>query len=252
MLGEQPVLWLYHLLSGPFVTTRIFFIIGHEIVATIAQIYLHPTVLPTLCRILDQSPHCHLAPIATWADKIKYHARWSAALHYVGAIDDYPPNHCAYPGPSGWEGKKEINVLDGIKNVTGLLADWVVEDASDATASEALKFLVHFVGDMHQPMHLTGRDRGGNSAKVVWDGRHTSKLFFSFLLLPDSLLFYLRPSLTLGWPFDCQSCPYRSSKLLPPSTIPCNRESTSGNHLRFLYQAYYVGRYTQQMGRRNR
>jgi len=147
---------------------------GHEIVATIAQMYLHPTVLPTLCSILDESPHCHLAPIATWADKIKYRMRWSAALHYVGAIDDYPPNDCAYPGPSGWAGRKEINVLDGIKNVTGLLEDWVDQDASDATASEALKFLVHFLGDMHQPLHLTGRDRGGNSAKVIWDGRHTN------------------------------------------------------------------------------
>jgi len=146
---------------------------GHEMVATIAQMYLHPTVLPTLCSILDE-PHCHLAPIATWADKIKFRMRWSAALHYVGAIDDYPPNDCAYPGPSGWAGKKEINVLDGIKNVTGLLADWVNQDANDATASEALKFLVHFLGDMHQPLHLTGRDRGGNSAKVVWDKRHTN------------------------------------------------------------------------------
>ena len=169
-------------------TTRILFIIGHEIVATIAQIYLHPSVLPTLCGILDE-PHCHLAPISTWADKIKYRMRWSAALHYVGAIDDYPPNDCAYPGPSRWAGNKEINVLDGVKNVTGLLADWVNQDANDATASEALKFLVHFLGDMHQPMHLTGRDRGGNSARVVWDSRQTSKLCFFFWLHPDSLFF---------------------------------------------------------------
>jgi hypothetical protein len=115
-----------------------------------------------------------LAPIATWADKIKFGNRWSAPLHYVGAIDDHPPNNCAYPGRNGWAGTKEINVLDGIKNVTGLLEDWVNNDASDATASEALKFLVHFMGDLHQPLHLTGRDRGGNSVKVMWDGRHTN------------------------------------------------------------------------------
>lgn len=29
----------------------------------------------------------------------------------------------------------------------------------------ALRFLVHFVGDMHQPLHLTGRMRGGNDGK---------------------------------------------------------------------------------------
>lgn len=31
-----------------------------------------------------------------------------------------------------------------------------------------LRFLVHYVGDMHQPLHLTGRDRGGNQGKVAW------------------------------------------------------------------------------------
>ena len=30
-----------------------------------------------------------------------------------------------------------------------------------------LRFLVHFVGDMHQPLHLTGRDRGGNGGERV-------------------------------------------------------------------------------------
>ena len=112
--------------------------------------------------------------------------RWSAALHYIGAIDDYPPNDCAYPGSNGWAGRKEINVLDGIKNVTGLLEYWVKNDTSDDAASEALKFLVHFLGDMHQPLHLTGRDRGGNSAKVVWDGRQTSKFFILFFLAVPS------------------------------------------------------------------
>lgn len=149
--------------------------------------YLHPKVLPTLCGILDESDargsECYLASIATWADKFKYRMRWSAPLHYVGAVDDNPPDKCAYPGAGGWAGKQEINVLDGIKNVTGLLQDWVGNDATDATANEALKFLVHFVGDLHQPLHLTGRDRGGNSFKVKWDRRHTSKCMLWLLLL---------------------------------------------------------------------
>ena len=100
-----------------------------------------------------------------------------------------------------------MNVLDGIKNVTGLLEDWVNKDASDEAASEALKFLVHFLGDMHQPLHLTGRDRGGNFVKVLWDGNLTSKLcffaFFFFRFFQDSLLlFYFRPSQSLGRSFD--------------------------------------------------
>lgn len=34
-----------------------------------------------------------------------------------------------------------------------------------------MKFLVHFIGDAHQPLHLTNRDRGGNSDQVVFEGR---------------------------------------------------------------------------------
>ena len=170
----------------------ILFVTGHEIVATIAQMYLHPNVLPTLCGILGESAsECHLAPISTWADKFKYRMRWSAPLHYVGAVDDYPPDNCAYPGSNGWAGKEHINVLDGIKNVTGLLQDWVNNDASDDTADEALKFLVHFLGDLHQPLHLTNRERGGNSVNVTWGGRHTSRVFFFFPLLQTSNLFIL-------------------------------------------------------------
>ncbi|KAF5391814.1 hypothetical protein D9757_001691 [Collybiopsis confluens] len=154
---------------------------GHEIIATIAQIYLHPTVLPALCDILNYTssnpnePLCHLAPVSTWADKFKYRMRWSAALHYVGAKDDYPSETCAFPGEAGWAGRKDINVLGGISNVTSLLDAWVQgQYSSYDMAEEALKFLVHFVGDLHMPLHLTGRDRGGNSIKVQFDGRQTN------------------------------------------------------------------------------
>lgn len=159
---------------------------GHEIVATIAEMHLYPTVLPTICSILypPSSPtssegsaeDCNLASIATWADKVRYHMRWSAPLHYVGGKGDHPPQTCVYPGDGGWAGREDINVLGGIRNVTGVLVDWVEggREVGDPRANEALKFLVHFLGDLHMPLHLTGRDRGGNGDKVLWDGRVTN------------------------------------------------------------------------------
>ncbi|KAF5337655.1 hypothetical protein D9758_012999 [Tetrapyrgos nigripes] len=153
---------------------------GHEIVATIAQIHLHPTVLPKLCTILNYTstnpnePQCHLAPISTWADRFKYRMRWSAALHYVGARDDYPSKTCAFPGEHGWAGSTDKNVLGGIHNTTYLLDEWTQGTSSVHVADEALRFLVHFIGDLHMPLHLTGRDRGGNSVKVLFDGRQTN------------------------------------------------------------------------------
>lgn len=163
---------------------------GHEIVATIAQSYLDPQALDAVCSVLASGADsgvradapCHLSTVASWADKIRFRARWSAALHYVGSVGDHPPDNCLFPGADGWAGKPRGNVLDGIQNVTSILADFVSASASTRGASayaaaperaqEALKFLIHFVGDMHQPLHLTGRDRGGNGVKVTFDGRN--------------------------------------------------------------------------------
>nr|GAT58522.1 predicted protein [Mycena chlorophos] len=160
---------------------------GHEIAATIAQIHLHPSVLPTMCEVLNYTsrnpnePQCHLAPVATWADKLRFKMRWSAPLHYVGAVADHPSQLCLFPGAKGWEGKPGINVLGGIRNVTGILEDAVdvkgkraLSAAQWEAANEALKFLIHFMGDMHMPLHLTGRDRGGNSDAVLFNGRKSN------------------------------------------------------------------------------
>jgi len=77
-------------------------------------------------------------------------------------------------------GNERANVLDAVQNVSTILTGFV-SGSSDVFAGgapelalEALKFLIHFVGDMHQPLHLCGRDRGGNSDKVTFDGRVTN------------------------------------------------------------------------------
>ncbi|KAF8634806.1 hypothetical protein AX17_004059 [Amanita inopinata Kibby_2008] len=165
-------------------TSRAWGAAGHEIVATIAQIHLHPSVYPTLCTILNftspnfpNEPQCHLAPVAAWADKIRYKMHWSASLHYVGALGDHPPDTCLFPGVRGWEGRRGANVLSGLRNVTNFLTGFEVVDGEDTdvdAANEALKFMIHFMGDLHMPLHLTGRDKGGNSDKVLFDGRQTN------------------------------------------------------------------------------
>ncbi|KAI0944941.1 hypothetical protein AcV7_001608 [Taiwanofungus camphoratus] len=162
---------------------------GHEIVATIAQMHLHPAVLPVLCDILDPPsaqfprssssadyPPCHLAPIAAWADRVRRSPayRYTAPLHYVGALDDLPSEACEFPGARGWAGKRDGNVLAAVRNSTTTLADFLDGEAGAREGEEALKFLVHFIGDMHMPLHLTGRERGGNGARVTFDGRVTN------------------------------------------------------------------------------
>lgn len=156
--------------------------VGHEMVATIAQIHLHPSVLPKLCAILNwtstnpNEPECHLAPIASWADRVRRQPeyRWTGPLHYVEGKDDYPSETCAFPGKNGWL-NGPINLLNGIANTTRILEEWDgQEEEIGSPTNVALKFLVHFFGDLHQPLHTAGRGRGGNEIKVTFDGRHTS------------------------------------------------------------------------------
>ncbi|TBU31376.1 phospholipase C/P1 nuclease domain-containing protein [Dichomitus squalens] len=182
---------------------------GHEIVATIAQIHLPKPVLQTVCDILNpfldddttaspfqpptsscpnprsasadadadaSYPPCHLASIAAWADQVrsKPQYRYTAPLHYVNAVDDAPADACAFPGPHGWQGRPTGNVLAALGNVTRVLRGFAAGEQGAGAADEALRFLVHWVGDMHQPLHMSGREKGGNGARVQWNGRVTN------------------------------------------------------------------------------
>jgi len=141
-------------------------IVGHEVVATIAQIHLYPSVIKRLCDVLPYYASCHLAPIAAWADKVRHFKPWSAHMHYIGDVRDHPSQYCAF-GENGWE-DEHFNVLAAIRNTTL----WLEKQRSGQ--EEALKFLVHFMGDLHMPLHLTSRERGGNDMKVKFDGRVTN------------------------------------------------------------------------------
>ena len=160
---------------------------GHEIVATIAQIYLHPTALANVCDILYPGsvasgawPPCHISRVATWADQVRRQPqyRYTASMHYVGALDDHPGDTCVFPGERGWAGKKDVNVLGAVRNMTNVLVGYTDGYFDRGVAEEATKFLIHYIGDMHMPLHLTGRERGGNGARVTFDGRITSTLSF--------------------------------------------------------------------------
>lgn len=150
---------------------------GHAIVATIAQSLLHPAVRSHLCSILpdftqytsmyprEGAPHthCHLAPLASWPDTAKWRMRWSGRYHYINPIDDDPPTSCAY-GEHGWASQE--NLLTSMVNYTRHL-----KEARGQRRDEALRFVTHLVGDAHQPLHLTGRQRGGNDVHVRFEGK---------------------------------------------------------------------------------
>ncbi|KAJ1302318.1 hypothetical protein OPQ81_001134 [Rhizoctonia solani] len=137
---------------------------GHQITATIAQIYLLPSTREAICGILPGTYKCNLAGVASWPDEIRQDESYQnySRLHFVNANDDDPPKNCSF-GHSGW--KDEQNILKGIVDMA---RDVSTTNNSPMRRDHALRFLVHFLGDIHQPFHLTGKYFGANNVKVLW------------------------------------------------------------------------------------
>ncbi|CAE6473892.1 unnamed protein product [Rhizoctonia solani] len=142
---------------------------GHEITATIAEAHLLPSTRQAICSLLPATFKCHLAGVAAWPDLIKQDPENKKynSLHYVNERKNDIPRKCDNFGASGWT--SDLNILTAIANRT---RDIVSTDPN--THDEALRFLVHFMGDLHQPFHLAGLYLGGNNVKVRWNGRITN------------------------------------------------------------------------------
>lgn len=128
---------------------------GHQVVALIAQAQLTPKARTEVDRLLAQEPGETLESISTWADEHRSPA--TAAWHYV----NFPRDTCRYvPQRECPDGKC---VVGAIQTQLEVLAS----TATDDKRLLALKYLVHFVGDVHQPLHAGYLDdKGGNTYQL--------------------------------------------------------------------------------------
>ena len=137
--------------------------IGHKAIAKIADSYLTDTAKNQILDLLDGDG---IVTVSTFADEIKsdrtydYTQMW----HYVNAKDgeSYEDSH---KNPDG-------DIITAINKCVEILKD---PKSSKEDKAFRLKMLVHFIGDLHQPMH-TGRaeDLGGNKIKVTWFKKNTN------------------------------------------------------------------------------
>lgn len=144
--------------------------LGHETIAWIAQSYVDSTTKSTVQSILASTQPDYMANVSTWADTYRYTSggRWSAPLHYIDANDN-PPDTCSvdYDRDCGEEGCS----VSAIVNYTSILLD---DGSSDSVKLDAMRFLIHFVGDLHQPLHDEKLEEGGNDIEVTYDGEETN------------------------------------------------------------------------------
>ena len=152
--------------------------IGHKSTALIAEAYLSPQAKTTVQNLLQGQ---RLVDVANWADSLRDRPEYAHTIPY-----HYQNTRTTLRGPVNMDAYKQnllqlspsdrrnyrAGVVEAIAGSEQVLRD---PQSTFREKQSALKFLVHFVGDLHQPLH-TGEARlhGGNPVQVVWKGNESN------------------------------------------------------------------------------
>jgi hypothetical protein len=156
---------------------------GHAVVAQIARGYLTPKAVAAVDALLaadtDALTPPDLGARASWADAWRRDHRQTTEWHFVDIELDHPDlaGACfgfpasATPASAGPEKDCVVGRLDAFEKE---LADPKTDPAERLLA---FKFVLHFVGDLHQPLHAAdNQDRGGNCVPLALGGPRTVNL----------------------------------------------------------------------------
>ncbi|MCO4783353.1 MAG: S1/P1 nuclease [Candidatus Cloacimonetes bacterium] len=136
---------------------------GHRVVGHIAQQYLDPTVAKKVSKILDGRK---LSMVANWCDHIKSfkeheHTFW---WHFINIKDGVKYHQAKH--------QKNGDIIEAIERFSKTLSNSKLDHSA---RQESLKWLVHLLGDIHQPLHAGhAKDQGGNLIKLKWFGKESN------------------------------------------------------------------------------
>lgn len=136
---------------------------GHRATGKIAEKHLTRKTKKCIDKLLKGQS---LAFVSTFADEIKSDRKFNKyySWHYVNMKLDETYEQ-SEKNPQG-------DLVTGINTCVTILKD---KNSSDEEKVFHLKLLVHFIGDLHQPMHIgRSEDKGGNTIQVQWFGRGTN------------------------------------------------------------------------------
>lgn len=136
---------------------------GHRVTGQVAEKYLTKKAKRNLTRILGGES---LAMISTWMDEVRsdraydHMTDWHwVTIPYGNRYDQTTKN------PKG----------DIIQTLDRVIAELKSGTLSEKDQANRIRILVHLVGDIHQPLHVGGRDdKGGNDVKVKWFGEDSN------------------------------------------------------------------------------
>ena len=136
---------------------------GHRVVGLVAEKHLTKQARKKIARVLQDNS---LAEVSNWMDEIKSDAAYNHThdWHWV-TIPDGSKYEQSPKNPNGDLVMKLEEVVQALKS----------HQLSGAQEQEYLKYLVHLVGDLHQPLHVGGKDdAGGNALRVQWFGQSSN------------------------------------------------------------------------------
>lgn len=151
--------------------------LGHRVVGEIAEARLNAPARAAVAELLRGEAEPSLAGIANWADELRDNnpdlGKRSSRWHYL----NFPrPMAGATADACHYEPARDCRdgdcVVAAIETQRRILAD---RRQPSAARLQALKFVVHFVGDVHQPLHAGyADDLGGNTAQLRYGGEGTN------------------------------------------------------------------------------
>ena len=136
---------------------------GHRITGEVAEAHLTEKAKIEIAKILSDPS---LANASTWADEMRPNPDFQkySTWHYANMPLD--KRYSEHPQ------SKKGDIVQAIKLCKAKLRN---PNVSKNEKAFHLRFLVHLVGDIHQPLHVgRGEDRGGNDIKVKWFGKDTN------------------------------------------------------------------------------
>ncbi|KAF2157935.1 putative nuclease PA3 [Myriangium duriaei CBS 260.36] len=144
--------------------------LGHATVAYMAQSLVATKTTTWAQGILGDTSDSYMASIASWADSFRYTSagKFSAPFHFVDAQDS-PPSSCNVDYARDCTDAGCI--ISAMANYTQRVSNTQI---SKAEQENALRFIIHFVGDSHQPLHNENYKLGGNGVDVTYSSKDTN------------------------------------------------------------------------------
>ncbi|RZK40427.1 MAG: hypothetical protein EOO61_06515 [Hymenobacter sp.] len=141
--------------------------VGHQTVARIAETHLSPQARAAVQSLLGKEA---ITEVASWADEVRNQPEYksTAPWHFL----NLPLGLDRAAFEKAVKGQSQQNVYTAI-----LAQQKVLQDGSSTREQKvvALKFLVHFIGDAHQPMHISrAEDKGGNTIQLQYNNKGTN------------------------------------------------------------------------------